>query len=170
MKPDMISEYITAFGMHCVVIASLGDRRFAGHGADPLAAAKSIAAAIGRKFICVDEIWWCGSAVGAYRLAGTISRQAGGDVPSIARGLGLAVVADEVLKRRAAEAVTVAERELTEMQRNGGLRAINQAYRMMRLQNEARGENTPPYAVYLTAEKARIIRTVAAGVRASPHR
>jgi hypothetical protein len=159
------AAYLEAYALYAVVIAEFADRAYVAHGPTPEAALQSLREDIGRP-ARIAEIWWCTDGSTAERLAAAIAEDDGDDVQVIADRLRIAVVSDETLQARAAEAVAFVEQKLADMNSRGDLKALNKRFKEERLAREAQGLPGLNYNSWLMAEKARMVRTVAEGVRA----
>jgi hypothetical protein len=166
MKLDALrAAYIEGYALHAVIIGEFADRAYVAHGATPEAALEDLRQNIGRP-ARIAEIWWCTDGSTAGRLADAIAEDDGDDVSAIADRLRIAVVSDDMLQARAAEAVAFVEHQLAGMNRNGELKALNKRFKEERLARQAQGLPGLNYSAWLTAEKVRMVRTVAESVRA----
>ncbi len=75
--------------------------------------------------------------------------------------LGIPVASEAEVAANARAAVAKIEREFSNLQRTGGLKAINQAFRRKRLAAAVEGRQIR-YAAFIAREKLRMIRTMAA--------
>jgi hypothetical protein len=112
------------------------------------------------------------------RLADRLLEAAGPDLAGLAKIVGLAelaaelyAIAEEVnvqvlteseIQAMAIEAVERIDREFVELNRSGGLKAINKRYPEMRLAAAAEGRKVPRYQFWLFGEKRRMVAEIAA--------
>jgi hypothetical protein len=166
MKIDALrAAYLEAYALHAVIIGTFADRAYVAHGATPEAALEDLRQDIGRP-ARIAATWWCADGSTAERLAAAIAEDGGDDVQVIADRIRVAVVSDDVLQARAAEAVAFVEQKLADMNSRGELKALNKRFKEERMAREAQGLPGLNYNAWLMAEKARMVRTVAEGVRA----
>jgi hypothetical protein len=91
-----------------------------------------------------------------------------GFIEAYRQGLGPCAAARLSDDQLCSDALAVAARvstEIEQMQRSGGLKAVNQSYRNYRLETSARGERVLPYMAWLDRYKADLVREIAANLR-----
>jgi hypothetical protein len=91
-----------------------------------------------------------------------------GVVEAYWQGLGPRAAARLSERQIRSDALIVAARvdaEIDRLQRAGGLKSVNKSYREYRLEASLRGERVRPYAAWLEAYKAELVREIAANLR-----
>jgi hypothetical protein len=184
----LIKAYRDALGLHAVVIAATspaGPVRIEA-AEDPARRVKALAKSTGADVIPA-AVFWATSAMGASMLAeacraelegcgvpsprrgwfATDAARAADLVEAIAEKLGVSIEIAEVVERTAADAVKVIELQITGLQRTGGLRMINQAYKSYRAAAAATGSGAMSYTGYLFQRKLELVRTTAEAARQS---
>jgi hypothetical protein len=128
----------------------------------------------------VQTRWWCKSTHQAQSLVERVARAlrtARPDdaeavsrwrraVSDTARRLGIMLRSDEEIAREAAAVIARLEAEMAAQQRAGTLKSVNRGYRDYRLEASARGEKVLRYADWMARYKARLVREIAANLRA----
>ena len=131
----------------------------------------------------LDMLWWCRRAADAAGVAAAatsrwqrreskdgglavMAREAlAAMVESAARRRGIALYSDAEISHDAECVIARVNEEIAALQRSGGMRSINQSYRIERINAAARGEKVPPYAEWLNIYKAKLVREIAAALR-----
>jgi len=123
--PRGVSAYVAAFDLISIAVTSDGRLVVTGNPAGAAAA------------------WWCEAraARGVVRHA----RQDGGDIPTAARELGVAITAHEVVMQRVTASVARIDAALAEAQRSGAMRFFNPEYRRRRNAVSASGHGFMTY-------------------------
>lgn len=146
-----------------------------GHGADPAGRVRRLG-----ENVRLHRLFWCATASQAELLCERVRadlalfgpperggwfavdvRTAAESTARAADELGVTTQSRDEVDAAAAKAVAQIEQKFAELQRTGGLKTINKAYREYRLERQAAGETVMLYAGYLENYKLRMIRAVA---------
>jgi hypothetical protein len=136
--------------------------------------------------------WWCRRAADAARIAAAARakmRRREPDAASVAAGAcfvdvdsqqisfactalveaarryGVALFSDDDIAAHAAEIAARIDEELQKLKESGGLRSVNQAYKVYRLETSGRGERVLRYDEWMRRYRADLVRQAAAALR-----
>lgn len=168
---DLVAAYREGLGLAAVaVIAGAAGMRIA-------AAADAEDGAVASREVIVAR-WWCRRAGDAARIAvaararlrraqaQSVTPDAAFDaIARAARRVNVALLTEQDLLDELRAVVGRLDAEIARMQAAGELRSINAAYRTYRLETTARGERVKPYAAWMRAYRADVLRKIAAALR-----
>jgi hypothetical protein len=134
--------------------------------------------------IVVHRIFWCTAAKYAERVhaacraaltdAGAhmrgdwfdlTSEEAAAAIEAAARSCNVSLEADESIRAAAERIVSTVEAQVEELQRTGGMKEINRAYREYRLKTEAAGGKAIRYGAWIDDYKKKLASTVGEHIR-----